>query len=805
MAMRTLSSFQHAFGHQKWLQPLLGKRKQLLNQEREKGLSVKTPLAWLALCAAPLLAQAQDSCTSPNTNADYILGTAEDGTASAMHWESGLVWKRCSEGQAFNAGYCTGTAQTKNWNTWAEWDRLLPQSFTGQNSWGISAGGSQNLLQSGAWRMAYVNELQGITSSCSGNPKVNWVVFPNTPLLVVWSGSPQAGNLNYAWDVSFYDGSADYGYRSFMNHVRLVRGGQPFALLSSSSTSTSGPPGQEKDFAPITLAPSTGTGQAWGGARISGAGNPVFQVNGGAWVQQAIVKSSDQIVVRLTAPASGANTATLTLRSGQTTGTSANATNGGNEATVMQETSASFTLTAVPTPVDGACGSADGVVTVAAPDAANLCSAGTASALTGDANGWTWTCDGSNGGAQASCQAPKGYTVTPSASANGSISPATAQVVAVNTQASFTVTPQAGYSAAVGGTCGGNLSGSTYTTAYVIGDCTVQANFAPVTYPITTSASPAHGGSVVCAPNPVLHGGNSTCVARSNAYRFTAWTGACAGHTGPSCTLINVRAAQTVGAQWDTSTVLGQALNDTGVSLSGADNSVNASTCDSTHPSAQDCHHGRDAGALSGQLSKVGASASTSNGFDYTKVCNSGELAGQGTCPSDPILGNGTNDWACTRDNVTGLIWEVKTTSGLRDADYLYTWFNPHSPDGDPGAENPSISDCHTAVRCDTTKFVEEVNAAGLCGARDWRLPTVQELGGLVDMGQQHVTEPAIDPVYFPHTPVMPFWSSTPFANAALGGGVPSAWFVDFGPDCGGDCFTDRVLPMSVRLVRSGQ
>ena len=36
---------------------------------------------------------------------------------------------------------------------------------------------------------------------------------------------------------------------------------------------------------------------------------------------------------------------------------------------------------------------------------------------------------------------------------------------------------------------------------------------------------------------------------------------------------------------------------------------------------------------------------------------------------------------------------------------------------------------------------------------------------------------------------------------------VPSAWFVDFDHDaaCGGDCFTDRVLPMSVRLVRSGQ
>ena len=143
----------------------------------------------------------------------------------------------------------------------------------------------------------------------------------------------------------------------------------------------------------------------------------------------------------------------------------------------------------------------------------------------------------------------------------------------------------------------------------------------------------------------------------------------------------------------------------------------------------------------------------------------------------------------------------------MRDAGYLYTWFNPHSPDGDPGAENPSTFDCETAGRCDTAKFVEEVNAAGLCGAHDWRLPTVQELGGLVDMGQP-AGEPAIDPVYFPdNTSSMLFWSSTPFANAALVGGVASAWFVDFDHDsaCGGDCFTDRVLPMSVRLVRSGQ
>lgn len=765
---------------------------------------MKKTMAWLALCAAPLLAQAQDNCTSPNSNDDYILGTAEDGTASAMHWPTGLVWKRCSEEQVFDAGQCTGTAQENSWNAWAENNRLLPKSFTSQTSWGISADFNQNLLHSGAWRMAYKSELLELITGCLNSPKVNREVFPDTPPSYVWSGSPFASNSNFARGVEFFYGHDSYGNSSTNLPVWLVRGGQPFAALSSFSTS--GPASQQTDFAPITLASSTGNGQAWGGARISGDGNPEFQVNGGAWVQQAIVQSGDQIVVRLTAPASGANTATLTLRSGYTMGTSANAANGGDEATTMMAASASFTLTAVAAPVDGACGSAHGVVTVAVPDAANLCSVGTASALTGDASGWAWKCDGRNGGTQAACQAPKGYTVTPSVSGNGNISPSTPQVVEVNTSASFTITPQAGYSAAVGGTCGGNLSGSTYTTHPTTADCTVQASFTAIArHAITTSASPAHGGAVVCAPNPVLEGGSTTCVARSNAYRFTAWTGACAGQTGPTCTLNNVTAAPTVGTQWDTSTVLNQVLNDTGVSLSGADNSVNASSCDPTHPSAQDCHHGRDAGALSGQLSKVGASARPDNGFDYTKVCNSGELAGQGTCPTDPVLGNGAHEWACTRDNVTGLIWEVKTTSGLRDADYIYTWFNPHSPDGASGAENPD-DDCETAGRCDTAKFVEDVNAASLCGARDWRLPTVQELGGLVDMGQP-ADVPAIDPVYFPNTPEMSFWSSTPFANAALVGGVASAWFVDFDHDsaCGGDCFADRVWPMHVRLVRSGQ
>lgn len=55
--------------------------------------------------------------------------------------------------------------------------------------------------------------------------------------------------------------------------------------------------------------------------------------------------------------------------------------------------------------INGACGSADGQTFVSAPTA-NLCLVGTPSAVAGTGP-WTWTCDGSGGGTNASCSANK--------------------------------------------------------------------------------------------------------------------------------------------------------------------------------------------------------------------------------------------------------------------------------------------------------------------------------------------------------------------------------------------------------------
>lgn len=71
--------------------------------------------------------------------------------------------------------------------------------------------------------------------------------------------------------------------------------------------------------------------------------------------------------------------------------------------------------------------------------------------------------------------------VTPSAGANGSISPDTVQAINEGATAEFTVIADPGFSASVGGSCGGSLAGSTYTTDPITAPCTVEASFAPQT------------------------------------------------------------------------------------------------------------------------------------------------------------------------------------------------------------------------------------------------------------------------------------------------------------------------------------
>lgn len=210
-----------------------------------------------------------------------------------------------------------------------------------------------------------------------------------------------------------------------------------------------------------------------------------------------------------------------------------------------------------------------------------------------------------------------------------------------------------------------------------------------------------------------------------------------------------------------------------------------------THP-RQDCRYGRDAAAAAGQLTKTGAG---DKGFDYSKIANDGTTLAAGAA-----LGAAATDWACTKDNATGLTWEVKVNDNthLRHQGHTYTWYSSDAATNGGNAGSTGANTCNATLPgnlCNTGAFVTAVNAAALCSYTDWRMPTMRELLTLVHAG---TSNPSIDSAYFPSTQSNLYLSADTYAPDPA-----AAWLVDFG---NGDSNAGyKANSFYVRLVRSGQ
>src|SRR4051812_21026456 len=166
----------------------------------------------------------------------------------------------------------------------------------------------------------------------------------------------------------------------------------------------------------------------------------------------------------------------------------------------------------------------------------------------------------------------------------------------------------------------------------------------------------------------------------------------------------------------------GQKLNDTGMSRCVSATGDVSRDCVGT---GQDGEFGRDVSYPNSNDGHVG--------FHFSKICNSGESQGEGHCLTSAKYGKKPNDWGCTQDNVTGLVWEDKTHDDTeRNADKVYTYVQ---------ALQHSVA----------------LNDAKYCGRTDWRLPKWSELQSIVWYGRQTqgafgTTAPAIDMQWYPNT-----------------------------------------------------
>ena len=136
-------------------------------------------------------------------------------------------------------------------------------------------------------------------------------------------------------------------------------------------------------------------------------------------------------------------------------------------------------------------------------------------------------------------------------------------------------------------------------------------------------------------------------------------------------------------------------------------------------------------------------------------------------------LPDSATSWSMVRDDVTGLMWEVKTDDGsIHDRKDKYSWQD---------AQNV---------------FIDSLNSSGFGGFSDWRVPSLKELAYLVDYGSYN---PAIDKEFFRTGYSSLYWSSTSYSDD-----LSYAWIIFF--DYGYDYYSNyKLFTHDVRAVRGAR
>lgn len=163
---------------------------------------------------APGASSAQQRCEGNVSLRSVPTERFEDnGDGTVTDRQSKLMWSRCSAGQQWTAGSCSGQAGT----------------YTFDSAKGLA----RDVNQTGTyfykdWRLPRLPELATLIERQCANPRTNLVIFPNTPAGSFWTETSRPGSTDgaSAYALSFDTEGVLYQGKDERSHVRLVRRSQ---------------------------------------------------------------------------------------------------------------------------------------------------------------------------------------------------------------------------------------------------------------------------------------------------------------------------------------------------------------------------------------------------------------------------------------------------------------------------------------------------------------------------------------------------------------------------------------------------
>lgn len=170
-------------------------------------VKVLTTSILFLLSTAVSAEQTCDGSTETTLVEDFEI--SEDEPNILTHTSTGLSWARCAVGQTWNNddSTCEGTATSFNW----------------QEALALST--SYGLEDKTDWRLPNIKELASIVERNCVDPSARLSLFPDTPSGSFWSASTNTASnrVDYAWAVTFTNGSLDSHAKQQDFYVRMVR------------------------------------------------------------------------------------------------------------------------------------------------------------------------------------------------------------------------------------------------------------------------------------------------------------------------------------------------------------------------------------------------------------------------------------------------------------------------------------------------------------------------------------------------------------------------------------------------------